>query len=99
MPSARRSRPAPGRGRSPSRTTTPSDGGSANAASTRCRPSTWTPSAPRTSTMARRADRRFLLDTSAVIYQLQLLIRDRVLQRPDDFCKLAALDDASLDEV
>ena len=27
------------------------------------------------------------------------LIRDRVLQRPDDFCKLAALDDASLDEV
>lgn len=27
------------------------------------------------------------------------LIRDRVLQRPDAFCKLAALDDASLDEV
>jgi len=27
------------------------------------------------------------------------MIRDRVLQRPDDFCKLAALDDASLDEV
>ncbi len=27
------------------------------------------------------------------------LIRDRVLQRPDDFCKLAALDDAGLDEV
>jgi transcriptional regulator with XRE-family HTH domain len=27
------------------------------------------------------------------------LIRDRVLQRPDDFCKLAALDDAALDEV
>ena len=27
------------------------------------------------------------------------LIRDRVLQRPDDFCKLAALDDATLDEV
>jgi HTH-type transcriptional regulator, competence development regulator len=27
------------------------------------------------------------------------LIRDRVLERPDDFCKLAALDDASLDEV
>jgi transcriptional regulator with XRE-family HTH domain len=27
------------------------------------------------------------------------LIRDRVLERPDAFCKLAALDDASLDEV
>lgn len=27
------------------------------------------------------------------------LIRDRVLQRPADFCKLAALDDQSLDEV
>jgi HTH-type transcriptional regulator, competence development regulator len=27
------------------------------------------------------------------------LIRDRVLQRPEDFCKLASLDDASLDEV
>jgi len=27
------------------------------------------------------------------------LIRDRVMQRPDDFCKLASLDDASLDEV
>lgn len=27
------------------------------------------------------------------------LIRDRVLQRPDAFCKLAALDDASLDAV
>ncbi len=27
------------------------------------------------------------------------LIRDRVLQRPDAFCKLATLDDASLDDV
>jgi transcriptional regulator with XRE-family HTH domain len=27
------------------------------------------------------------------------LIRERVLERPDAFCKLAALDDASLDEV
>ena len=27
------------------------------------------------------------------------LIRDRVLERPDAFCKLASLDDASLDEV
>ena len=27
------------------------------------------------------------------------LIRDRVLERPDDFRKLATLDDASLDEV
>lgn len=27
------------------------------------------------------------------------LIRDRVLARPDAFCKLALLDDASLDEV
>jgi transcriptional regulator with XRE-family HTH domain len=27
------------------------------------------------------------------------LIRERVLERPDDFCKLAALNNASLDEV
>src|SRR5262245_61874512 len=70
MPSARRSRPGRGRGPSPSTTTTPSAGCSATAAFPSGRPSTWTPSAPRTSAMARRADRRFLLDTSAVIYQL-----------------------------